>query len=184
MKKFVCIAMSCIFSPVLAMAHPGHELSPGMMSGVLHPLTDIGHLAAMLVAGCCATQFSRAQRWVVPIGFVLVMLLGVGMGYFQVSLGHVAVIIAASLITLLLLMMKPVRLTLSISVLLITCMGVALGYEYGSEFPHQSGGIGYMSGFALSTAVLYVTGFRIAKWVMKKTPMSSSSLPRSASHNS
>ena len=81
-----------------------------------------------------------------------------------------------------LLMMRSVSFALSISVLLITCMGLLLGYEYGTEIPHQSGGISYMAGFALSTAVLYVTGYRLTKLMMKAISMRRSCLPDPASH--
>ncbi len=181
MKKSVCIAVSCLFAPAWAMAHPGHDLSSGMMSGLLHPLDGIDHLVAMLVAGCCAAQFSKAQCWAVPAGFALVMLLGIGLGYSQVSLGHVEPKIAAAVIMLTLLMMGSVSFALSISVLLITCMGLLLGYEYGTEFPHQSGGVSYLTGFALSTAILYVTGYRLAKLLMKAINMRRSCLPYPAS---
>ncbi|HWW73296.1 MAG TPA: HupE/UreJ family protein, partial [Duganella sp.] len=47
-----------------ALAHPGHD--HGAMAGLLHPLTGIDHILAMLAVGLWGAQLGGRAQWLLP----------------------------------------------------------------------------------------------------------------------
>ncbi len=152
--------------PALALAHPGHDLQPGFVAGVMHPVTGMDHLAAMLAVGMWAAQLNGRQRWAVPASFVLLMLVGAVLGMSGLQVGLIEQGIAASLCVLGLLLVSAVRLTAINSMLLVGMFAAFHGYAHGAEAPAGSAAL-YMSGFALSTIALHVAGFTVARQLQR-----------------
>ena len=71
-KLFALIALA---APALAFAHPGHGDS-GLLNGLLHPITGLDHILAMLAVGLWAASFGGKARWTVPTAFVSMMAAG------------------------------------------------------------------------------------------------------------
>jgi urease accessory protein len=67
--------MALLLLPGVAFAHPGHE-GLGVLAGVLHPLTGLDHVVAMLAVGLWAAQLNGRLRVLLPLAFTGVMLLG------------------------------------------------------------------------------------------------------------
>jgi urease accessory protein len=151
----------------LAVAHPGHELQPGWVAGMLHPWSGLDHLLAMLAVGIWAAQLGGRMRWAVPLSFVTLMLVGAGMGMSGIKLGAVEQGIAASVCVLGLLIATAVRVPVLLSVALTGCFAVFHGYAHDMEAPLHSNALLYMSGFALSTITLHILGFMLARALVR-----------------
>lgn len=68
--------------PSVAQTHPGRELAVHpLLSGELHPLTGVDHLAAMVVVGLWGGALAGRTRWAVPLAFVSAMIVGYGYGF-------------------------------------------------------------------------------------------------------
>ncbi len=156
--------------PGLALAHPGHDLTLGFMTGVQHPWAGLDHLAAMLAIGLWAAQLGGVQRWAVPVSFVSVMLLGAALGYSGVVLSAVEPGIAASVLVLGLLVAMAVRLPAMLCVLLASGFALLHGHAHGAEMPLQASALSYIAGFALSTAVLHGLGLLLACLLTDRAP--------------
>jgi urease accessory protein len=152
--------------PALAFAHPGHALQPGFMAGIMHPVTGIDHLAAMLAVGMWAAQLNGRQRWAVPVSFVMLMLFGAVLGMSSLHVGMVEQGIAASVCVLGLLLAGAVRVSALTSLPLVGMFAVFHGYAHGAEAPVGSAVL-YMSGFALSAITLHVAGFVVARQLLR-----------------
>ncbi len=66
--------------PSLASAHPGHS-EVGFLSGMLHPLSGVDHVAAMMGIGLvCSLYFGRdkSMKWVSLSVLALSLVFGAG----------------------------------------------------------------------------------------------------------
>src|SRR5580698_2389106 len=70
--------------PAVAEAHPGHGPATGFNSGLMHPLTGLDHICAMLAVGLWMVQRGGRSMWFVPLVFVTVMAGGGALGMAQV----------------------------------------------------------------------------------------------------
>ena len=78
-----------------ALAHTGGELG-GLTSGLLHPITGLDHVVAMVAVGLWGGILRGAAIWLLPIVFPLVMALGGAAGVAGVPLPGVEAGIALS----------------------------------------------------------------------------------------
>src|SRR5476651_2360126 len=63
--------------PSLAQAHPGAPgHTHGFSNGLLHPLTGLDHICAMVAVGLWAAQRGGRALWLVPLTFVSIMVVG------------------------------------------------------------------------------------------------------------
>ena len=147
----------------LALAHPGHE-SASFLSGFSHPLGGLDHLLAMLAVGLYAAQQAARARWSLPLGFVLAMLLGAGLGAFGLGLPAVETGIATSVLVLGLLIAFAIRLPLAASLPLVALFALFHGHAHHAEMGTASL-LTYAAGFALATACLHAAGFMLARWL-------------------
>jgi urease accessory protein len=157
-RHATAIALTTLL-PALAWAHPGHNLQLGFIDGVLHPLSGLDHLAAMLAVGAWAAQLGGRLRWALPASFVALMLAGAVLGLSGMYVGAAEQGIAASLCVLGLLLAFAVRLPAAVSVLLVSGFALFHGYAHGVAAPQAAALVAYMGGFILSTIALHVVGF-------------------------
>src|SRR5262245_61142566 len=59
-----------------ALAHTGTGMALGLQSGLLHPVTGLDHLVAMVAVGLWGAQLGNPAIFLLPITFPLVMALG------------------------------------------------------------------------------------------------------------
>ena len=153
------ILLALIFIPSLAQAHPGHlGHTAGWANGLLHPVSGLDHICAMIAVGLWAAQRGGRAIWIVPLTFVSVMALGglLGMNGVRVPLAEQG--IAASVLVLGLLIAAAVRLPLATSVLVVGIFAVFHGYAHGAEMPPTASGLTYGLGFMAATAGLHLCG--------------------------
>ncbi|TWI50991.1 urease accessory protein [Pseudomonas duriflava] len=151
-----------------ALAHPGHEVS-GLASGILHPLTGLDHLLAMLGVGLWAGQRGGKSIWMIPLAFMAMMLAGGLLGMEGVALPGVELGIAVSVTLFGLLIAFGVRLPVWVGMLLVGGFALFHGHAHGEEMPATAGALSFAFGFTLATGALHATGVG-ASWLSRNLP--------------
>ena len=83
-----------------ALAHEQAGVAGGLVSGLLHPVTGIDHLIAMVAVGIWGAQLGAPAIWILPITFPLVMAVGGVLGVLHVPLPMPELMIAVSAVIL------------------------------------------------------------------------------------
>lgn len=169
MSRARYLVASLFLIPVCVSAHPGHELTYSMLSGLRHPVVGLDHLLATLAVGFWSAQQSDRQRWVLPISFILALLVGALWAGLDFVVPSIEPGIALSLLILGFLVSNTKRLSLLPAVILISVFALLHGYAHGSQMPALADESGYVLGFLLSTVGLLALGAKGAKWLMLKT---------------
>ncbi len=166
-RTHLALAAGLTLMPVMAYAHPGHGTS-GLVSGLSHPLFGLDHLLAMVAVGLCAAKLGGTARWLLPLLFVGVMVLGGGLAMAGMHLPGVELGIVSSVIVLgMLLIFARSGATVPAAVLV---SGFALfhGYAHGAEMPAGAGAAAYAFGFAVATAALHGLGLVGGQWLQAR----------------
>ncbi len=154
-----------------ALAHTGHGSVDGFGHGLMHPLTGLDHLLAMVAVGLWAGLVGGRARIAYPAAFVAVMVLAGIWGMMGGTLPGVEIGIAGSVIAL----GAAIALKLSPPVAggALVCGLFALfhGFAHGAELPEQAGGLGYALGFVISTAALHGVGLVLASTLAARLPL-------------
>ena len=151
--------------PGLALAHPGPHQATDLWSGLLHPLTGIDHLLAMLAVGLWSVQLGRKAVWVLPAVFPIAMLLGAALGMANAGLPLIEPTIAASVIAMGVAVACGVRLPLTASAVLISFFAIFHGYAHAAEMPANGTMAIYAAGFVSATVLLHVLGVKAGMWL-------------------
>jgi urease accessory protein len=149
-----------IFSlPSLAQAHPGPPgHTHGFANGLLHPITGLDHICAMVAVGLWAAQRGGRALWLVPATFVSVMIVGGILGMGHAGVPYVEQGIAASVLILGILIAAAARLPLAASAAIVGLFALFHGYAHGAEMPETASGLAYGVGFVIATASLHLCG--------------------------
>jgi urease accessory protein len=150
-----------------AFAHPGHGGESGFIAGMLHPLTGIDHLLAMLMVGLWAGLAFPRRWWICPAIFVAFMIAGFGLGVAGASLPMAEMLILASLVVLGLALVFDLRPPLWVAAPLIALFAVGHGFAHGSELPAGGEADYFAAGFILSTIFLHASGIGIARFAFQ-----------------
>lgn len=154
------ITLSCLTTP--AFAHPGHAHG-GLEAGFLHPIFGLDHVLAMLLVGLIAARIGERALWLLPASFVSMMIVGGLLGANGWPLGHLELVIAASLIVFGVLSATSIRVPVLVLSLIIGAFALFHGYAHGAEMPGEADTFAYAAGFVAATALLHAVG--IAAWL-------------------
>lgn len=151
-----------LLTPSLAQAHPGVPgHTHGLLNGLLHPLTGLDHICAMLAVGIWAAQRGGRALWLVPMTFVFLMVVGGVLGMQGAGVPYVEQGIAASVLVLGILITAAVRLPPVVSASIVGLFGLFHGYAHGAEMPANASGLAYACGFIIATVSLHAAGLGI-----------------------
>lgn len=150
--------LSLFLAPATACAHVAVGQTSGLVQGILHPITGLDHIAAMVAVGLWAAQCGGRVVWTIPLTFMAIMAMGGLVGFAGISIPFVEPGIAASVLVLGLLMAAAVRLPLLMSSLLVGLFAMFHGHAHGTEMPLTVTGLAYGVGFVLSTGLLHGWG--------------------------
>jgi len=145
-----------------AFAHAGPPHLHSMAEGFAHPFTGLDHLLAMLAVGLWAGLNGGRALWAWPAAFVALMLAGAGLGLAHIALPLVETGILASVVLLGLAVAAALRAPAVIGALVIGAFALLHGYAHGAELPAGASVAGYITGFALATALLHSIGVTAA----------------------
>ena len=158
MSKSLLAMALLVFAPNLASAHILPGTSHGFQDGFLHPLTGWDHLLAMIAVGLWAAQHRGRARWLIPLSFLGVMLLGGILGVAGVYVPGTELAIAISVLALGALVATMTRFTPSLSMMVVGVFALFHGYAHGHEMPAAAGALPFSLGFVLATALLHGLG--------------------------
>jgi len=151
-----------VLLPSLAQAHPGPPgHTHGFANGILHPLTGLDHICAMVAVGLWAAQRGGRALWLVPLTFVSVMIIGGILGMGGAGIPYVEQGIAASVLVLGILIAAAIRLPVATSMAIVGLFAIFHGYAHGAEMPATASGLEYGAGFVIATASLHLAGVGI-----------------------
>ena len=144
--------------PSVAIAHTGVGDPSGFLHGLAHPIGGLDHMLAMVAVGLWAAQIGGKALWLVPGAFLLAMTGSSVLGHFGLLLPGVEQGILASDFILGLLLLFSTRLSLAVSIGIVSMLAIFHGYAHGAEMPETASGLTYGIGFMISTAGLHLAG--------------------------
>ena len=123
-----------------AWAHEQSGQAAGFVTGLLHPVSGLDHVLAMVAVGLWGAQLGAPAIWLLPVTFPLVMAIGGFLGLLGVPLPGVEVGIAASAVLLGAMVATESRPPLALAAALVAFFAVFHGNAHGTELtPGQSG---------------------------------------------
>lgn len=144
--------------PTFAFAHVGVGETSGFLHGLMHPVSGLDHICAMVAVGLWAAQMGGRSIWAVPITFVSVMVLGWVLGMSGVSMAFAESGIMLSVLMLGVFIAASVRLPLWLSSAIVGLFAMCHGHTHGTEMPGSTSSMMYAYGFILSTLFLHIVG--------------------------
>ena len=168
MLRRMALAAGLLAVTLPAAAHPGHGTDGGFVNGLLHPVTGIDHLLALLAVGL----WSRQQRHGVVLGptFLVLMALGAASAGSRIVVPALELSIAASVLLLgVLAACTPAlqrRVRPELAVVTVGACAFLHGLAHGNELSGELSGelIGELSGissgagFLLASALVMLAG--------------------------
>lgn len=145
-----------------AYAHVGAGSTSSFAAGFAHPLSGLDHMTVMVSVGLWAALKGGKAVLAWPLAFVGVMLAGAVLGMLHVPVPFVEPGILASVVALGLLVALAIDLPVSAGVAIIGLFALFHGHAHGTEVPEKAGGLEYMAGFAVATALLHGIGIAAA----------------------
>ena len=144
-----------------AFAHVQMGEAAGLLSGLLHPISGLDHVLAMVAVGLWGAQLGAPAIWVLPVAFPLVMALGGMLGLMGVPLPGIEYGIAVSALLLGAAVALEVRASLVVTAVLVGVFAIFPGHAHGTELPPGQSALLYSMGFVIATGCLHAVGIGI-----------------------
>ncbi len=172
----LALAMALVLSLVAlpAWAHAPAGSAEGFVSGLLHPVSGLDHVLAMVAVGLWGAQLGAPAIWLLPVTFPLMMAVGGFLGLLGVLLPGVEVGIAVSAIVLGAAVAFESRPPLPGVALLVAVFALFHGHAHGTELPAGQSGLLYSVGFVVATGGLHAVGIAIGiihRWAAGRTAL-------------
>ena len=150
--------IAAALAPAIAFAHEETGQAAGFLAGLLHPVTGIDHVLAMISVGLWGAVLGPPAIWVLPVAFPLVMALGGLMGLLGIPLPGVEIGIALSAIVLGTMVLTEARPPIWLAALIVAVFAVFHGHAHGRELPEGTSALLYSLGFVIATGLLHAVG--------------------------
>ena len=159
--------VAAILIPAQAYAHAGIE-EAGLMAGMLHPLSGLDHLLAMLAVGIISAIMGGASIWRAPAVFVAAMAAGAAVG-----MATGATLLVEKGITLSVILLgaaiawggfERIGRAVYCSVF---AFGLCHGYAHGVELPNNASPLLYSLGFLVVTVFIHVCGIFVGELALE-----------------
>jgi urease accessory protein len=155
------VAALFVFGAQSALGHVSIGQATGFMTGFLHPISGLDHVAAMVAVGLWGAQLGAPAIWLLPIAFPMVMAFGGMLGFLGVVVPGTEFGIAASAILLGAAVAFERRPPLIVAALLVGFFAIFHGYAHGTELPAGQSALLYSMGFVVATGCLHAIGIGI-----------------------
>ncbi|MDZ7652620.1 MAG: HupE/UreJ family protein [Burkholderiaceae bacterium] len=157
-----------------AWAHEQQGQAAGFVTGLLHPVSGLDHVLAMLAVGLWGAQLGAPAIWLLPVTFPLVMAIGGFLGLVGIGLPGVEIGIALSVLLLGLMVAFGARPQLAVAAMLVGVFAIFHGHAHGTELPPGQSGLLYSVGFVAATGCLHALGILIGtvhRWQAGRTAL-------------
>lgn len=165
------VAMLLALASTPAFAHTGAGPVDGLMHGLMHPLTGLDHILAMVAVGLWAGLVGGKARIAYPAAFVTTMALAGAWGMAGGALPGVEIGIAFSVVILGAAVALKASPPLAAGTLACGILAIFHGFAHGAELPENASGLAYALGFILATAVLHLVGIMLAGVIATRAPL-------------
>lgn len=135
----------------------GAHTETSFLDGLLHPLTGLDHLAAILAVGLWSA-LSERRLWTTPLAFAAMLLAGALLGSVGGVLPAVEPMIAASLLVLGLLVALRVRAPTLLAAALVGAFAVFHGMAHGTGLSGSSAVRAPLAAMLMTTVALHSAG--------------------------
>jgi urease accessory protein len=157
--------------PDMAHAHTGIGGTSGVLHGLMHPISGIDHVLAMVSVGLFAAQLGGRACWLLPASFISLMAIGGFLGLRLVGFPLVEAAIAASVVALGVMIAWQKLRNVASAAIIVGFFATFHGYAHGAEMPGNVSPGGYACGFILATACLHVIGIGLGRGISRVLPL-------------
>ncbi len=157
MKKLLPVVLLAAL-PSAAWAHTGVGAVHDFSHGLMHPVSGLDHILAMIAVGLIAARMGGRALWLVPLAFVGMMVAGGVLGMTGAPLPFVELGIGLSVVVLGAIVAAGVRPPAALAMSLVGVFALFHGHAHGAEAPADVSGLAYAAGFVSATALLHATG--------------------------
>ncbi|MFN0038682.1 MAG: HupE/UreJ family protein [Burkholderiales bacterium] len=156
------IFVTLLLVPLIAHAHVGQgDVAGGFISGLLHPISGLDHVVAMVAVGIWGAQLGVPAIWVLPVTFPIVMAFGGVLGGLGIPVPGIEVGIALSGIILGAMVLFSAKPPLWVAAVIVGVFAIFHGHAHGTELPDSANAISYSMGFVVATGSLHAAGILI-----------------------
>ncbi len=157
----VLLAPQLVLASNTAWAHSADGHTGGLLDGLLHPISGLDHVLAMVAVGLWGAQLGAPAIWLLPITFPVVMAFGGLLGLLGVALPGTEIGIALSALVLGAMVFAEARPPLWLSMTIVGVFAVFHGHAHGSELPEDAAPLLYSLGFVTATGLLHAAGISV-----------------------
>jgi urease accessory protein len=149
--------------PTAAWAHADGHPGGGFVAGLLHPISGLDHVVAMVAVGLWGAVLGTPALWVLPVAFPMVMAFGGLLGLLGVPIPGVEIGIAVSGLVMGLMVLFELKPPLWLAALIVSAFAVFHGHAHGAELPAGSNALLYSLAFVLATGLLHLVGILLGE---------------------
>lgn len=144
-----------------AFAHQGQGAAGGFVTGFIHPMFGLDHVAAMVAVGLWGAFLGAPAIWMLPVAFPLVMAIGGALGAMGVPIPAVETGIAASAIVIGVAIALALRPPIWVAAIVVAFFAIFHGHAHGAEMPGAISPLAYAAGFVIGTGLLHLAGITL-----------------------
>lgn len=165
MKKMPLLALGLLVAaPSIVLAHPGHGVANGIGQGLLHPLSGLDHLLALVAIGLLAARTGGRALWAAPLAFIACCMAGGALAASGFVVPMIELTIVASVLVGGVLLARRQSVPV-LAMVLMPLFGVAHGYAHIHELSNMAAAGSYSLGIVLASMALIGVTIGAAKAV-------------------
>lgn len=157
-KNLALLATLLLLAPATALAHQDVGQAAGFIAGLMHPVSGLDHVLAMVAVGLWGAVLGAPAIWVLPVAFPLVMAFGGLLGLLGVPLPGGEIGIAFSAVVLGAAVLTELRPPLWVATIIVAFFAIFHGHAHGRELPEGTSAQLYSLGFVMATGLLHAVG--------------------------
>jgi len=150
-----------LFWPLAAWAHVESGQAGGFASGLLHPVSGLDHVLAMVAVGLWGAQLGQPAMWLLPVAFPMMMALGGMLGLIGIPVPGIEIGIAVSGIVLGALILGQMKMPTPVALGIVAFFAIFHGHAHGTELAAGQNAILYSLGFVIATGTLHAVGITL-----------------------
>lgn len=155
-KHLIPVALAALSFSAFAHVGEAQHDHGGFITGFLHPVTGLDHLAAMLAVGVWSAMTTR-RLWLAPLSFAALLLVGALLAQAGVAFPAIEPMIAVSMLVVGLLLAAQVKLPDAAGAVLVGGFALFHGAAHGQELAAGAA----LVGMVLGTAALHAAGIAL-----------------------